>query len=136
MRSNFWIIIRHLHACSLRQEPGNLLKPLVRHSLQWPDHPAHLCSICQILIDTKFYRYQYFAKSPYRYGYFAKSLYQYLYLIRDQITSQSIEIYPVSESGRKRGKCPETTMSTGKKELIAIFIASAVVSQIVERKNP
>ena len=31
---------------------------------------------------------------------------------------------------------PGPTMRTGKKELMAIFIASAVVSQIVERKNP
>ena len=36
-----------------------------------------VCSICQILIDSIFYRYRYFPKSPYRYRYFPKTSYRY-----------------------------------------------------------
>merc|ERR1712016_436361 len=40
------------------------------------------CSICQILIDTIFYRYRYFAKFPYRYRYFQEWPYRYRYRYR------------------------------------------------------
>ena len=41
----------YLHACSLWQEPSKPSKPLVRHPLQWPEHPAHLSSSAVINQD-------------------------------------------------------------------------------------
>ena len=52
----------------------NILSPV----LLWM-HSRAGCSICQILIDTIFYRYRYFAKFPYRYRYFQEWPYRYQY---------------------------------------------------------
>ena len=51
------------------------------------------CSICQILIDSLFYRYRYFPKSPYRYRYFTKSPYWYRYF-PEQPYRQRYQYFP------------------------------------------